>query len=142
VSAPVPAPRSTTSSPGRMAALATICSAQCESSRCQPHGRRPDTTHHEDRHHVCRLAAQHRRRDLIFGDCRMSATDLRYKEAAAETFAALCGETHRDSPLSDHIRGLVRGKNAAPDTGYTSECGSRGRFGEAYDPNDLMQKPT
>jgi hypothetical protein len=51
VRAPTPAPRSTTSSPGRMAALATIRSAQSGSSRCQPHGRRPDTTHHEDHRH-------------------------------------------------------------------------------------------
>jgi hypothetical protein len=51
VRAPTPAPRSTTSSPGRMAALATIRSAQSGSSRCQPHGRRPDTTHHEDHCH-------------------------------------------------------------------------------------------
>jgi hypothetical protein len=51
VRAPTPAPRSTTSSPGRKAALATIRSAQSRSSRCQPHGRRPDTTHHEDHRH-------------------------------------------------------------------------------------------
>ena len=51
VRAPTPAPRSTTSSPWRMAALATIRSAQSGSSRCQPHGRRPDTTHHEDHRH-------------------------------------------------------------------------------------------
>ena len=49
--APVPASKSTISSPDRMAALATICSAQYEFSRCQPHGRRPDTTHHEDHRH-------------------------------------------------------------------------------------------
>ena len=51
VRAPMPAPRSTTSSPGRIAARATIRSAQSGSSRCQPHGRRPDTTHHEDHRH-------------------------------------------------------------------------------------------
>jgi hypothetical protein len=51
VRAPIPAPRSTTSSPGRIAAPATMRSAQSGSSRCQPHGRRPDTTHREDDHH-------------------------------------------------------------------------------------------
>jgi hypothetical protein len=51
VRATTPAPRSTTSSPGRVAALATIRSAQSGSSRCQPHGRRPATTHHEDHRH-------------------------------------------------------------------------------------------
>jgi hypothetical protein len=51
VKAPAPAPRWTTSTPGRMAGLATIRSAQSGSSRCQPQGRRPDTTHHEDHCH-------------------------------------------------------------------------------------------
>jgi hypothetical protein len=48
---PVPAPRSTTSSPGRTSAAATINSAQCGSRRCHPHGGRPDTAHHEERDH-------------------------------------------------------------------------------------------
>jgi hypothetical protein len=51
VRAPTPAPRSTTSSPRRTAAPETICSAQCGSSRCQPHDRHPDTRHREDDHH-------------------------------------------------------------------------------------------
>src|SRR6478735_3625953 len=45
-----------TSSPGRMAAVATTCSAQYGSSRCQPHGRRPDTTHHDDHRHAAKAS--------------------------------------------------------------------------------------
>ena len=51
VSLPVPAPSSTTSSPGRTSAAVTISSAQCGSRQCQPHDGRPDTAHHEERDH-------------------------------------------------------------------------------------------
>lgn len=39
-----------------MAAVATTCSAQYGSSRCQPHGRRPDTTHHDDHRHAAKAS--------------------------------------------------------------------------------------
>jgi hypothetical protein len=56
VSAPVPAPTSSTRSPALMPAFSTSRSAQRLSSRCQPHRvRSPDTAHHREGCHATTL---------------------------------------------------------------------------------------
>lgn len=117
VRAPVPAPRSTTSSPRRIAAPATICSTQYGSSRCQPQGRRPDTTHHADHRHDPKVSGPARPPRRNFPCAQDAATGRErsirtLKLSAYSSSPAWRMVDHRSNTVCNAMRPSSRAKGA------------------------------